>query len=107
MRKYIPFFLMILFGLNSCIQPRLETSLKNHIGVATYQGALKAESYGSSSPCVQKWKDKKINKDYHLSNGNLVHVYPAGCGCLVHREFDKKTKLLVGYKLEGERCARL
>ena len=107
MRKYTPFFLIVLFGLNSCIQPTLEESLEKYIGKVSYSAFLKSESYGSSSPCVEKWKDKKINKDYYLPNGNLVHVYPEACGCIVHNEFDKDTKLLVGYKLEGERCARI
>ena len=106
MRKYIS-LLIVLFSLNSCIQPTLETSLKKYIGKVPYNDFLESESYGSSSPCVQKWKDEKVNKDYYLPNGNLVHVYPAACGCIVHNEFDKKTKLLVGYKFEGERCSKI
>jgi len=77
------------------------------LGYASYKSSLEIESRPSSSPCVEKWKDKKINKDYYLPNGNLVHVYPVACGCIVHKEFDKKSNLLVGYKFEGERCSRL
>ena len=93
--------------MNSCFSYALKEYADSSLGRKSYKSQIEVESRPSSSPCVQKWKDEGTKKEYYLSSGNLVHVCPAGCGCLVHWEFDKKTKLLVGYKFEGERCSEI
>lgn len=74
------------------------------IGHATYKDFLETHTRPSSSSCVKIWKKQGINKDYYLSNGNFVHVYPANCKCIIYWEFDKNSQLLVGYRLDGEWC---
>jgi len=106
MNKYIISILM-LFILNGCFFYGLKEYAESSIGRKSYKSQLEVELLPSSSPCVQKWKNKGTKMEYYLDNGNLVHVYPGGCECLVHWEFDKKTELLVGYKFEGDRCSKL
>ena len=96
----------MVFIMNGCFFYGLKHYAESGIG-SPYKNLLDAESRLSSSSCVQRWKNKKINKDYYLDNGNLVHVYPEACGCLIHWEIDKNTQLIVGYKFEGDRCSKL
>ncbi len=67
---------------------------------------IKKSTYNnkSGSPYVQWWRDNKINKDYYLPNGNLIHVHPIRKDCLIHWEVDKNTNKIIGYKFEGDRC---
>ena len=64
----------------------------------------KTYKINSGSTYVQWWRDNKINKDYYLLNGNLIHVYPAREDCIIHWEVDKNTNKIIDYKFEGDRC---
>ena len=104
MKKIILIFISILIIFNGCIRNRtIRGNAKHSIGVP-YKNFLIAEQYDNYNDFINKWRDNKINKDYYLPNGNLVHVYPEAPDCIVHWEFDKNTKLLVGYKFEGKGC---
>lgn len=108
MQKYIAVFVvlvsLVLDGCNGMY--RLKEGARRDIGTPL-KNFLEVEKNPSGSPCVQKWRDKGVNKDYYLPNGNLVHVHPVACGCIAHWEFDKDTRLLIGYRFEGEQCSSL
>jgi hypothetical protein len=104
MKKILIFVVVVLF--NGCAIngiPNIQDYANGWIG-SNIDGKLEAHKRGSGSPYVRKWQDNKINQDYYLSNGNLVHVYPEREGCIIHWEVDKSTNRIIGYKLDGDRC---
>jgi hypothetical protein len=100
--KYTILFFIILF-LSSCATQPLKDYANTWLG-ANLKEYRKAEKNKSLDLYVQWWRDNKINKDYYLPNGNLVHVAPEREDCLVHWEVDKNTNKIIGYKFKGDKC---
>ena len=100
------FLILLIFLFSGCIIngiPKMNDYAQNALGM-DYQDFLEPEKRKTGNFYVQNWRDKKINKDYYLPNGNLVHVAPERKGCLIHWEIDKDTNKIIGYKFEGNRC---
>jgi hypothetical protein len=98
---------IILFIFTGCPKingiPKAKDWADGAIGMNYYE-SIKSEKNKSGDPYVQNWRDKRINKDYYLTNGNLIHVHPIRRDCLIHWEIDKDTNKIIGYKFEGNRC---
>lgn len=104
--RYYLFIVLIVLVFNGCIVngiPKMEDYANGWIGT-NIDFYIEAGKYPSGSSYVRKWKKDKINKDYYLKNGNLIHVYPEREGCIIHWEVDKNTNKIINYKFSGDKC---
>jgi hypothetical protein len=89
--------LILIFIFSGCI-PSLDSYAKKSIGrpiSAKIDVISRPNSYASSIG----WREKT----YKLDNGNWVYVEPDSPNCLIHWEVNPQG-IIVGYKLEGNRC---
>ena len=98
---FIIIYLMFIFTGCSSLPMKTYANTWLKANINEYR---QAEKNHSGDPYVQNWRDKRINKDYYLTNGNLIHVHPIRRDCLIHWEIDKDTNKIIGYKFEGNRC---
>jgi len=71
-----------------------------------YKDLLETRKNRSGDPCIQKWRDENIMREYSLSSETFVYVFPSRCGCLIHWTINKNTGKIIGYKFDGLSCPK-
>jgi len=97
-------FIAISMLLLGCSVPKMKNYAEKWIDTDISRLQAVKNRGGSGSEYVNWWRDNKINKNYTLSNGNLVYVSPERKGCIIHWEIDKSSNRIIGYKFEGNKC---